>query len=191
MAVRTNSGLVRSSFMACSDIAKPRSPTYRHHDPSGSRPRSFVRELRVPAGRFRARLHHNRRAAGGHARSRGFRRSLGRDAGRAPLGRRRPPDAASRHALFARAPRSLHSCWRPDGRVGLSRRCRGLFIVWPRPRPGLGALPPARFGPASAQLRTWVGRTGWSGWNVLQPGPREAGRSACTPGLADGRRGSC
>ncbi|QSB45686.1 hypothetical protein IDJ81_06150 [Tsuneonella flava] len=44
----------------------------------------------------------------------------------------------------------------------------------------LGALPPAPFGAASAQLPSRLRRS-------VQPVPREATRSGCTPGLADGQ----
>jgi hypothetical protein len=47
----------------------------------------------------------------------------------------------------------------------------------------LRALPSARFGVPSAQLRSPALRP-----RSLQPVPREGTRSACTPGLADGQR---
>lgn len=130
----------------------------------------FERRPGVPAGRFRVRLHPNRRAAGGHARSRGFRRSYGRDAWRAPLGRRRPLDAASRHALRAGS-------------------CAGFILVGGLTAAWLRAPPSAHFGSASAQLRSWPGGQGGKGARPAAGSPRSR-PSVCTPGLADGRRGS-
>jgi len=108
-----------------------------------------------------------RRAFGGHARSRRALRAAGARGsyGRVPSGRPQ--------ALGPAADRSAPS---PDrARRGLLYRLHRHERSRTRAR-GLGAPPPARFGPASAQLRTALA--------VLQPGPREAGHSACTPALA-------
>ncbi|MBA3677562.1 MAG: hypothetical protein H0W74_09195 [Sphingosinicella sp.] len=58
-------------------------------------------------------------------------------------------------------------------------RRKGASLVGPADAARLlGALPPAPFGAASAQLPSL---------RSVQPVPREAAHSGCTPGLADGQ----